>query len=184
MEEVEEFTYLGSVMSKSNATVKDITNRLQKAKSSFVQLNKVWRSPNISEKTKIKIYNSNVLSVLLYGAECWRVTQRDSQRLSGFHTSCLRMICRIYWPQKITNNELYQSDRATGLTRKDRDSITRTALRWTPDSGRRKRGRPRETWRRTIEAEMKTTGKTWKELEKAAMEREQWKSLVAALCAS
>ena len=81
LEEVEEFTYLGSIMSKSNATVKDITNRLQKAKSSFVQLNKVWRSPNISEKTKIKIYHSNVLSVLLYGAECWRVTQRDSQNL-------------------------------------------------------------------------------------------------------
>ena len=29
-----------------------------------------------------------------------------------------------------------------------------------------------------------TAGKTWKELEKAAMERKQWKSLVAALCAS
>ena len=28
---------------------------------------------------------------------------------------------------------------------------------------------------------MKTTGKTWKELEKAAMERRQWKSLVTAL---
>ncbi|XP_078363500.1 uncharacterized protein LOC144647587 [Oculina patagonica] len=27
---------------------------------------------------------------------------------SGFHTSCLRKICRIYWPQKITNKELYQ----------------------------------------------------------------------------
>ena len=100
LEGVEEFTYLGSVMSKSNATVKDITNHRQKAKSSFVQLNKVWRSPNISGKTKIKIYNSNVLSVLLYGAECWRVTQRDSQRLSGFHTSCLRKICRIYCPRR------------------------------------------------------------------------------------
>ena len=77
-EEVEEFTYLGSIMSKSNAAVKDITNRLQKAKSSFVQLNKVCKSLNISDKTKIKISNSNVLSVLLYGAECWRVTQRDS----------------------------------------------------------------------------------------------------------
>ena len=32
LEEVEEFTYLGIIMSKSNATVKDITNRLQKAK--------------------------------------------------------------------------------------------------------------------------------------------------------
>ena len=56
------------------------------------------------------------------------------------------------------------------VIRKDRDSTTRTALRWTPDSGRRKRGRPRETLRRTIEAEMRTAGKTWKELEKAAME--------------
>ena len=37
LEEVEEFTDLGRIMSKSNATVKDITNRLQKAKSSFVQ---------------------------------------------------------------------------------------------------------------------------------------------------
>ena len=199
LEEVEEFTYLGSIMSKSNATAKDITYRLQKAKSSFVQLNKVWRSPNISGKTKIKIYNSNVLSVLLYGEECWRVTQRDSQRLLGFHTSCLRKICRIYWPQKITNKELYQRTGQRDITtvtmqrkwrwlghviRKDRDSITRTTLRWTPDSGRRKRCRPRETWRRTIEAEMKTAGITWKELEKAPMDREQWKSLVSALCAT
>ena len=90
LEEVEEFTYLGSIMSNSNATVKNITNRLQKA-----QLNKVWRSPTIREKTKIKTYNSNVLSALLYGGECWRVTQRDSQRLSGFHTSCLSKICWI-----------------------------------------------------------------------------------------
>ena len=95
-------------MSKSNATVKDITNRLQKAKSSFVQLTKIWRSPNISEKTKIQIYNSNALSVLLYGAECWKIIQRDSQRLSGFHPSCLRKVCRIYWLQKITNKKLYQ----------------------------------------------------------------------------
>ena len=26
-------------------------------------------------------------------------------RLSGFHISCLRKICGIYWPQKITNKE-------------------------------------------------------------------------------
>ena len=37
LDEVEEVTYLGSIISKSNATVKDITNRLQKAKSSLVQ---------------------------------------------------------------------------------------------------------------------------------------------------
>ena len=31
LEEVEEFTYLGSITSNSNATVKNVTNRLQKA---------------------------------------------------------------------------------------------------------------------------------------------------------
>ena len=51
LEEVDEFTYLGSTISKRNATEKDITNRLQKAKSSFHQLNKIWRSSNIGEKT-------------------------------------------------------------------------------------------------------------------------------------
>ena len=70
------------------------------------------------------------------------------------------------------------------VIRKDRDSIARTALRWTLDSGRRKRGRPRETWRRTVEAEMKIAGMTWKELEQAAMDREQWKSLVPTLYAT
>ena len=128
-----------------------------------------------------------------------RVTQWDSQRLSSFHTSCLRKICRIYWSQKITNKELYQRTGWRDITtvimqrrwrwlgyviREERDSISRTALRWTPDSGRRKRARSRETWRRTIEAAIKTVWKTWKELEKAAMDREQWKSLVSASCAT
>ena len=52
LKELKEFTYLESIMRKSNVTVKYITGRFQKAKSSFVQLNKVWRSPNISEKTR------------------------------------------------------------------------------------------------------------------------------------
>ena len=118
---------------------------------------------------------------------------KESQKLSGFCTSWLRNICRIHWPQKIINKELYQRTGQRDITtvimqrrwrwlghviRKDRDSITWTALRWTLDSGRRKRGRPRETWRRTIEAQMRIAGKTWKELEKVAMDREQWKSLV------
>ena len=100
---------------------------------------------------------------------------------------------------KITNKEFFQRTGQRDITtvikqkrwrwlghviRRDRDSITRTALKWTPDSGRRKRVRPRETRTRAIEAKMKTTGKTWEELHKAATEREEWKSLVSAFCAT
>lgn len=114
------------------------------------------------------LLQQRLISILLYGAECWRGTQRDSQRLSGFHTSCLRTICRIYRPQMISNKKLHQRNITTVTKQRrwrwlghvikiDRDSIARTALRWTPESGRRKRGRRRGTWRRTIETEMKKT---------------------------
>ncbi|XP_041367019.1 snake venom metalloproteinase BaP1-like [Gigantopelta aegis] len=43
------------------------------------------------------------------------------------------------------------------VLRKDDTSITRTAVRWTPE-GKRKRGRPKTTWRPTVEIEMKETG--------------------------
>ena len=36
------FFYFGSIVSKDNATEKDIPSRLQKARLAFVQLNKVW----------------------------------------------------------------------------------------------------------------------------------------------
>ena len=34
------------------------------------------RSGSYSTKTKLRIYQSHVLSTLLYGLECWRMTER------------------------------------------------------------------------------------------------------------
>ena len=39
------------------------------------------------------------------------------------------------------------------MLRLDGDDNQRVALRWTPANGKRRRGRPRETWRRTVERE-------------------------------
>ena len=46
------------------------------------------------------------------------------------------------------------------VMRREQGNITRTALRWTSE-GKRKRGRPKITWRRTVEAELKTFNHTW-----------------------
>jgi hypothetical protein len=45
--------------------------RLSKANRAFNQLQKVWKSSDISLRTKLRIFNSNVKSVLLYGHETW-----------------------------------------------------------------------------------------------------------------
>ena len=53
------------------------------------------------------------------------------------------------------------------------------AMQWTPP---RKRliGRAKETWRRTVEKEMRAKSVTWGELTKKAKDRQQWRALVLA----
>jgi hypothetical protein len=46
--------------------------------------------------------------------------------------------------------------------RKDSQAIERQVLNWNPQ-GQRKRGKPKRTWRRTIE-DIGKLGKTWKEI--------------------
>ena len=192
IEEVEDFTYLVTMLSNTNGTAKDIRARISKARYAFCQLQPIWKRRSISLKTKIRIYTSNVKSVLLYGAECWRIIQSDMKKLSSFHNTCLRKICKIFWPNTISNKDLYHKTNQCCIEtdikrkrwrwighvlRKGNEDITKIALRWTPD-GRRKRGRPKETWRRMIESEMKDLGKKWKETEKKAKDRQMWRVLV------
>ena len=64
------------------------------------------------------------------------------------------------------------------------DAIPKIALRWTPNAGRRRWGKPNETWRRTVEREMKENGLSWAQVEHLARNRGNWQSLVLALCAT
>jgi len=43
--------------------------------------------------------------------------------------------------------------------------FTRQAMKWVPKGGERKRGRPRETWRATIEDNLNVMGMSWEEAE-------------------
>ena len=70
------------------------------------------------------------------------------------------------------------------IMRKEPNNDCRTALTWTPE-GRRKRGRPRTTWRTTAERERKKAGwKNWSEVQIAVADGAGWQSCAEALCAT
>ena len=94
------FTYLGSVLCQDGGTSVDIQSRLNIARNAFMSLRSVRRSASYSTKTKLRIYQSCVLSTLLYGSECWRMTEQDLSKLASFHTANLRKILRIFWPRE------------------------------------------------------------------------------------
>ena len=82
LDPVEDFTYLGSLIRKDNGARKDIQSRLGKARGAFARLQPIWKSKQCSLKTKLRLYNINVKSVLLYGSECWRVVKSDMDKIS------------------------------------------------------------------------------------------------------
>ena len=69
MEEVQDFSYLGSTVSTEGGTYQDILIQIEKAAGVFNTLRPIWRSTKLSLNTKLRVYNSKVKSVLLYGCE-------------------------------------------------------------------------------------------------------------------
>lgn len=196
IEDVDNFTYLGSNIATDGDIEIELRTRIGKANHAFSLLHKTWKSKSIKLPTKMKIFKSNVLSILLYGCESWKMTKDIAKKLDTFHRKCLRKILGIFWPNTISNERLYRVTSTSlisleikkrrwkwigHLLRRPADHIGRIALRWTPD-GSRKRGRPKETWRRTVQNEMKGQGWTWSYLERQAQDRSQWFSLVDAFC--
>ena len=55
----------------------------------------MFRSCSVGRKTKIRIFKVVVMSVLLYGAETWAVTQKDLRRLHAFQMKCLQNIVGV-----------------------------------------------------------------------------------------
>ena len=89
--------------------------RLGTARGAFIRLKSILKSTSTSRKTKIKLYNSCVLPVLLYGAECWRMIEKDINKLSSFHNGYLRGILKIFWPVQISNENLHEITNSTKM---------------------------------------------------------------------
>jgi hypothetical protein len=200
IEDVEEFTYLGAIVSKEGGGENDMNSRINKARAAFIKLNKVWRSKQFGRKTKIKLYKTLVRPVLLYGSETWKINQSDEKKLDSFQYQCLKRIMQIWWPNIISIDELNERTQIHKIShevkrkrwnwighvlRKEIDHHCMTALTWQPD-GKRKVGRPKTTWRRTVDKERKKAKwKTWNEARGYAKDRDKWKmSVVEALCAT
>ena len=118
------------------------------------------------------------------------------KKVDVFHNSCLRRICNIYWPNKISNEELHRKTNTRQLSteiairrlkwlghvlRMSDDRIPKVALHWAPE-GKRKRGRPKTTWRRTVAKDLAAIGIPWDAAQPLAQNRPQWRKLITALC--
>ena len=83
LNEVDQFTYLGANVSKQDGGGDDMSNIIHRARVSFIKLKTIWNSSKFALRTKLRLFKSLVLAVLLYGCETWKIKESD-KRLDTF----------------------------------------------------------------------------------------------------
>jgi hypothetical protein len=132
----------------------------------------------LSKNTKIRVYRTIILPVVLYGCETWSLTLREEQRLRVFENRVLR---NIFGPKRDEatgdwrrlhneeRNDLYSSPNIIRVIRSRR-------MRWVGQvagmaekrdayrimvgrpEGRRPLGRPRRRWEDNIKMDLQEVG--------------------------
>ncbi|KAJ7416834.1 hypothetical protein WISP_68266 [Willisornis vidua] len=124
---VQQFTYLGSIISSDGKIDKEMDNRLAKAYRAFGKLHKIaWSNKHLKKSTKISVYRAIVLSTLLHGSESWVIYCHHLWLLEGFHQRCLHTILNIHWTDHVTNVSVLEQ---AGVTSKEA-MLMRTQLCW------------------------------------------------------
>jgi len=108
---VKEFRYLGTLLSRNCKDDNDIIMRINKAGNAFGALRKyIFENRTVSIQAKRVVYESLILSILLYGAESWCVSEKLFRHLRVFHRRCVRAMCNVImrnvFEQRISTEDL------------------------------------------------------------------------------
>ena len=95
--------YLGTILDTEN----DITRRKTLANAAFSKYKNILTSRKLPLSIRLRLFNVYVQPMFLYNSETWSLTNSLNNKLDAFQRTLLRRLMNIYWPYKITNNELY-----------------------------------------------------------------------------
>ena len=107
---VQNFKYLGSIISNDLKEDTEIKARIKKAWSVIGAMKFVLKNKDVDLNTKIFLYITAPLQALLWGAESWSLSKTNLNALNVFHHSAIRWILGIKMNQvkekKIKNTEI------------------------------------------------------------------------------
>ena len=173
VEVVDAFVYLGCMTDSSGGSKGEVLRPIGIARSSINMLERRICKSGIRLKTKIRLYQTYIVPVLMYGCATWTTTKYLLSRLDAFDTWALRKILRIPYTRHVLNAEVRGSTRCSPLShlvtnrrlrlfghtarsssRDDHNRALAAAIQQVTSYWTRPIGRTSHTWLRTIEANL------------------------------
>jgi hypothetical protein len=191
LEQVQNYVYLGHMITEDGKMNSEIKRRMAIARTTFLSMRNILTSKEISLKTRIRLTKCYVWSTLHYGAETWTISKDIENKLRAFEMWMLRRILRISWKDKKSNLEVLEMagvKRSLIETIKRRkmiyfghilrhDCLQKTMLEGMVE-GKRKIGRPRTTWSKNARD---WTNLNYEECAREAQSRTWWRHMVVNL---
>jgi hypothetical protein len=119
-------------------------------------LNNVFRPQKTLKKTRIKLYNTLALPILLHGSETWTIKATDTRRITATRMKCMGRTAGYIWSDYKTNTQITRELKMTPIldklleyernwiqhaNRMPRNKLPRVMKHYFP-TGRRSYGRP------------------------------------------
>jgi len=196
LSQADQFTYLGGVITCDTSSESDIKRRIGLATGASASLNTVWASKDISQETKLRVYRTLVLSILLYNSETWTLKESDKSRLLVFEMSVFRRILGISRRDRWKNEDIRT---ILGISTNVVDEIQRRRLTYLGHvcrmkaerlphislfgrvHGSRPVGRPKKRWMDGIRSDCKELGLSTYQAVVSTYDRVQWRMMVNEL---
>ena len=78
-------------------------------------LNNVFKPQKALKKTRLKLYNTLALPVLLYGRESWTIKARDARRITAPEMKYMRRTAGYTWTDHETNTQIAKELKLTPI---------------------------------------------------------------------
>ena len=89
---VEQFKYLGGIITGFGSDEEDVETRIQQAVRVFGSLKAYWSDKRLNRKLKIRLFKARILPIVIYGCESWTFTRKILKNLRGFTARCFSSI--------------------------------------------------------------------------------------------
>lgn len=161
---VEDYIYLGQLISFTNRENKEIKRRVTNAWNKFWSLRYLFNM-NISKETKKYIFDSNILPILTYGCQSWTFNKANLNNLKTCQRSMERSLLKIKKISKIRSSIIRETTGFTDVIEKakslkwqwaghilrlENERWTTLCTNWIPLENARKPGRQPKRWRDDI----------------------------------
>ena len=170
VETVKGFCYLGDRLNASGGCETAVTARIRIGWMKFRECGELLLGRRFSLKMKKMVYRDCVRSPMLYGSETWCLRENEMVILRRTERAVVRSMCAIKLVDRKNTEDLMKIlglketldkiAQANGVrwyghvVRRDEESILNKAMMLLVN-GQRKRGRPKETWKRQVEESLK-----------------------------